>query len=469
MKRKNVIKKVLPAGLTLLALLMLGNLCLVIRETKFFLNWKADFKDWQEEVVCMLAEEMADMLVPTGSYLSEDHADTLLEWMLTYIGQIIPVQGYLNEMVIKNEEGKNPFEEESSFYLEVEEMELETDGGEEETDSLEILETERQDELGTAEMNSEYGGSGVEVLESVEEAENRRDGWEVTVWQQENIVYYQPLEGDGGGEEETQEVFLSRLLQSSAYSLEKLKDFDFFMQKFFTVRETTSIRSGELSAEELLSHDARMKGGNESPQILIYHSHSQEEFCDYIAGEAGRQILDVGTYLSELLSETYGYYVVHDRTPYDVKDGVMDKNAAYTYAGEGIEKILEAYPSIEVIIDLHRDGVAEGVHLVTEVDGKPTAKIMFVNGISRTTLQGDISYLYNPYIQQNIAFSFHLQLAASQKYADFIRRTMISAYRYNLHYREKSLLVEVGAQTNTTEEAMNAMEPLAKLLNEVLG
>ena len=118
---------------------------------------------------------------------------------------------------------------------------------------------------------------------------------------------------------------------------------------------------------------------------------------------------------------------------------------------------------------MHRDGVDESVHLVTEVDGKPTAKLMFVNGISRTTLQGDISYLYNPYIQQNIAFSFHLQLAASQQYADFIRRTMISAYRYNLHYREKSLLVEVGAQNNTTEEAMNAMEPLAKLLNEVLG
>ena len=212
-----------------------------------------------------------------------------------------------------------------------------------------------------------------------------------------------------------------------------------------------------------------MKGGNENPQILIYHSHSQEEFCDYIVGESGRQILDVGTYLSELLSEKYGYYVIHDVTTYDVKDGVMDKNAAYTYAGEGIEKILEAYPSIEVIIDLHRDGVDESVHLVTEVDGKPTAKLMFVNGISRTTLQGDISYLYNPYIQQNIAFSFHLQLAASQQYADFMRRTMISAYRYNLHYREKSLLVEVGAQNNTTEEAMNAMEPLAKLLNEVLG
>ncbi len=461
MKRKNFTKKLFPAGLTLLALLMLGNLCLTVKETSLFLNWKADFKDWQEKVVCMLAEKMTGMLTPASTYLSEDHANTVLEWMLTYIGQTIPVQGYLNEETVKHTEGKNPFEEESSFYLEIEQMELEEETNIEELES----ELESESELETTiEL-------GIEVLESLEakETENRIEDREISVWQDGTIFYYQPLTLDSMDKEETQEVFLSRLIQSSAYSLEKLKDFDFFMQKFFAVRETTSIRSGELSVEGLLSHDVRMKGGNENPQILIYHSHSQEEFCDYIVGESGRQILDVGTYLSELLSEKYGYYVIHDVTTYDVKDGVMDKNAAYTYAGEGIEKILEAYPSIEVIIDLHRDGVDESVHLVTEVDGKPTAKLMFVNGISRTTLQGDISYLYNPYIQQNIAFSFHLQLAASQQYADFIRRTMISAYRYNLHYREKSLLVEVGAQNNTTEEAMNAMEPLAKLLNEVLG
>lgn len=465
-------------GLTLLALLMLGNLCFTIRETKFFLNWKADFKDWQEDMVCILAEEMTGMLVPASTYLSEDHADTILEWMLTYIGQTIPVQGYLSEMAVKNREGKNPFEEESSFYLEIEEMGLETEAKSEleieiETNTDTDIDIEKdknkQTEQSEWELNLAETESSVYETKEVESLEEGiKDVWEVTLWQDGNVFYYQPS-GNDSAEEETQEVFLNRLLQSSAYSLEKLKDFDFLMQKFYTVRETTSIRSGELSVEELLSHDVRMKGGNESPQILIYHSHSQEEFCDYIAGESGRQILDVGTYLSELLSEKYGYYVVHDKTPYDVKDGVMDKNAAYTYAGEGIEEILEAYPSIEVIIDLHRDGVDESVHLVTEVDGKPTAKLMFVNGISRTTLQGDISYLYNPYIKQNIAFSFHLQLAASQQYADFIRRTMISAYRYNLHYREKSLLIEVGAQTNTTEEAMNAMEPLAKLLNEVLG
>lgn len=480
MKKTNFRKRLFLAGLTLAALLMFGNFCQTLGETKWFYNWKAEFRDWQEEIVCILGEKMTNMLTPVSVYLSEDQADTIFEWMLTYIMQTIPVQGYLSERIGMNQEGKNPFEsleQKESFFLEIEktdlenleqnmEKETELESQIEQTEAIEILESSDigKESESIKESESEEETETEFLAEEVNETE-----WDVLLRQEGNIFYYQPSLSEFLKEEETQEVFLDRLLQSSAYSLEKLKDFDFLMQKFFTVRETTSIRSGELSVEELLSHDARMKGGNESPQILIYHSHSQEEFCDYIAGETGRQILDVGTYLSELLSKKYGYYVVHDMTPYDVKDGVMDKNAAYTYAGEGIEAILEIYPSIEVIIDLHRDGVNEGVHLVTEVDGKPTAKLMFVNGISRTTLQGEIGYLYNPYIKQNISFSFHLQLAASQQYADFIRRTMISAYRYNLHYREKSLLIEVGAQTNTTQEAMNAMEPLAKLLNEVLG
>ena len=130
--------------------------------------------------------------------------------------------------------------------------------------------------------------------------------------------------------------------------------------------------------------------------------------------------------------------------------------------------ILEANPTIEVAIDLHRDGVAEGTHLVTEVNGKPTAKIMYFNGLSRTTASGDIPYLKNPYISDNLAFSFQMQLAAAEYYPDFTRRIYLKGYRFNMHFCPKSMLVEVGAQTNTFEEAKNAMEPLADLFAKVL-
>ena len=77
---------------------------------------------------------------------------------------------------------------------------------------------------------------------------------------------------------------------------------------------------------------------------------------------------------------------------------------AYDYSEAAVRKILEENPSIEVLIDLHRDGVAEDTRLVTEINGKQTARIMFFNGLSRTRTNGEISYLKNPYIQDNLAF-----------------------------------------------------------------
>lgn len=97
------------------------------------------------------------------------------------------------------------------------------------------------------------------------------------------------------------------------------------------------------------------------------------------------------------------------------------------------------------------------------------ASIMFFNGLSRTTANGDIGYLYNPYIQDNLAFSLQMQITAEEYYPGFSRAIYLKGYRYNMHYCPKTLLVEVGAQTNTVEEAMNAMEPLADILAKVLG
>ena len=81
---------------------------------------------------------------------------------------------------------------------------------------------------------------------------------------------------------------------------------------------------------------------------------------------------------------------------------------------------------------------------------------------------GDIAYLENPNIADNLAFSFQMQLKAAEYYPDLTRRIYLKGYRYNMHYCPKTLLVEVGAQTNTVEEAMNAMIPLEDVLSDVL-
>ena len=250
--------------------------------------------------------------------------------------------------------------------------------------------------------------------------------------------------------------------------LEKFQDFNFVMSSFYTVDKTTSINSEQLNAPELVQMDLRMQTGREQPQILIYHSHSQEEFIDSIPGDPSTTIVGVGAYLTKLLRESYGYNVLHVTDTFDIVDGKLDRNQAYTFAQERISQILEENPSVEVVIDLHRDGVPEGKRLVTNVNGKETAKIMFFNGLSRTNKNGEITYLPNPYIKENLAFSLQMMLESKKYYPDLARTIYLRGYRYNLHLRPKTLLVECGAQTNTVQEEMNAMEPLADILNKVL-
>lgn len=252
------------------------------------------------------------------------------------------------------------------------------------------------------------------------------------------------------------------------YSLEKLNDYDFLVHNFYSISGITTIPRNQLNGKELVQMDLAMKNGNQAPQILIYHTHSQEAFVDSVEGEVSDTIVGVGEYLAKILREQYGYNVLHNTEAYDLIDGVLDRDKAYTQAYYSIEEILQRYPTIEVVLDIHRDGVKDHIHLVTEVNNKPTARIMFVNGISRSSSQGEIEYLYNPYVKDNLAFSLQLQLEAAKYYPEYTRRIMIKAYRYNLHFKPKSALIEVGAQTNTVSEAMNAMEPLAVMIDEVL-
>ena len=244
---------------------------------------------------------------------------------------------------------------------------------------------------------------------------------------------------------------------------EKLMDYDYLVQNFYRIDRTTTISSDQLNAAELLAKDLTINTDAGGPVILIYHTHSQEGYADSDGTEA-MTVVGLGDHLATLLQEIYGIPVLHDRGQYDLPS----RDSAYSKAEPAITQILKDNPSIQVVIDLHRDGVAEGTRLVSQVNGKDTAKIMFFNGLSRTTANGDISYLPNPYIQDHLAFSLQMQLAAAELYPDFTRPIYLKGYRYNMHLCPKSLLVEVGAQTNTFAEAKNAMEPLAHLLAQVL-
>ncbi len=203
-------------------------------------------------------------------------------------------------------------------------------------------------------------------------------------------------------------------------------------------------------------------------QILIYHTHGASEyFKDSRNGVIEDSVVGVGDALTREL-EKLGYGVYHDRTQYDRVNGGIDRSFAYNQSLDGITKIKQKYPDIEVMIDLHRDSVGKGKHTYTTIQGRKTAIVMFFNGMSRTK-SGPIAYLKNPNLKGNLAFSLQMKCKAMEYYDGFTKPIYLKGYRYNLHLLSKSLLIELGNENNTVEEAKNAAMPLADVLGKVLS
>jgi stage II sporulation protein P len=251
----------------------------------------------------------------------------------------------------------------------------------------------------------------------------------------------------------------------ATYSRKQLENPAFIKENFYTEDATTHISEEQLEYETLMGYDATLKQDNKDVQILIYHTHSQETYIDSVPDDKSTSIVGVGEHLSNILSTTYGFNVLHHLGEYDIES----RDYAYSRAMEGLENVLLQYPTIEVIIDLHRDETNEDTRLVTNIQGKSMAKFMFFNGLCYTKELGSLTNLPNPYIQDNLSFAFQLQLAAEEYYPGLMRRIYLKGYRYNLHYKPKSLLIELGSQTNTVEEAMNSCEPLAHIISMVLN
>ena len=244
----------------------------------------------------------------------------------------------------------------------------------------------------------------------------------------------------------------------------QLADYETLVRNFYAIDANTMAGSDQLSVEKLLGMDMTLPQEGDGPQILIYHTHSQEAFADSVPGDVNTGIVGVGECLTKILTEQYGYRVLHNTGQYDVET----RDNAYSRALPAVEQILAENPSIQVIIDLHRDEVAEETKLVTDIQGRPTARFMFFNGLSRTRKTGDIDYLANENQEANLAFSFQMQLKAAEYYPGLTRRIYLKGYRYNMHLRPRTLLVELGDQNNTVEEAINACDPLAHILDMVL-
>nr|WP_317357098.1 stage II sporulation protein P [uncultured Tyzzerella sp.] len=269
-----------------------------------------------------------------------------------------------------------------------------------------------------------------------------------------------------------EEVKNSTQISNSNIDVKQLQNLDYLRQKFYIVDATTGMSKDYFNVNNFLSTDLKIEKNGEEPKVLIFHTHPHEMFKDSNVNDINEGIVGVGTRLANILEQDYGIKTLHiTDSSFDMVNGRLQRNGAYERMEPVIQKVLEENPSIELVIDLHRDGVNEKTHLVENINGKPTAKIMFFNGISRIMENGklnNISNLPNPYIHTNLALSFNMQMKAMEKYPGFTRKIYIKPYRYSLHLKAKTMLIEAGAQTNTKEEMYNAMELLAELINDVI-
>jgi len=252
--------------------------------------------------------------------------------------------------------------------------------------------------------------------------------------------------------------------------ISKLRDLSYLSTHFYTVDSRTAFTAGDFNVDTMLNTDLKLDMSPPGPKVLIFHTHSQEMFADSDPNNLMDGVVGVGEKLAEILSNDYGIETLHDTGTYDVVDGQHEIIGAYERMEPVIEQILQDNPSIQVAIDIHRDGVPDNVKLETNINGVPTAQVMFFDGLCLQNESGKLVQYdqQNPYLETNLAFSFNAELIANSLYPDFARRIYLNAYRYSLNMLPKSMLIEVGAQTNTKEEAQNAMGPLAAVLAQVL-
>lgn len=198
------------------------------------------------------------------------------------------------------------------------------------------------------------------------------------------------------------------------------------------------------------------------PAVLIIHTHTTESYTgDYSASEDYRTLdesqnmLSIGDEVARIL-ENGGIIVIHDRELHDYPD----YNGAYTETRAAIKAYLKEYPTIRVVLDLHRDAAqtTEG-QLVTSatVGGQRSAQLMMVVGT-------DASGNHHPNWQENLSLALKLSVALEQENPGICRPISLRSQRFNLDLTEGSLLVEVGAAGNTHEEAIIAANALAQAL-----
>ena len=235
--------------------------------------------------------------------------------------------------------------------------------------------------------------------------------------------------------------------------------------KYFQMNYSCSLRP---SVKALLTQSLNWDLTGDEPTILIIHTHGTEAYTEtadsqyeeyggkYRTKDDRYNIISIGDELTRLL-EGAGLSVIHDRTPHDLND-YLD---AYDNSRVAVQKYLQQYPSIKMVLDLHRDAAeyADGTQWATSatVNGEKSAQLMFVVG---TNARG----LNHPNWQTNLSIAEKLNVLMEKTATGVTRPIDLRGQRFNHDLAMGAMIVEVGSAGNTHEEAMNAISVLAEAI-----
>ena len=230
----------------------------------------------------------------------------------------------------------------------------------------------------------------------------------------------------------------------------------------------------EINIKELLSSSIGFKiAKNNSPQVLIVHTHTTETYmtedADYYTSafssrtrDAQKNMVSVGNIVADKLNNA-GIKTLHDATEHDYPN----YTGSYSRAAKTINSYLKKYPTIKIVLDLHRDAVSSGnsdkVKLVTEINGKKAAQVMLVMG----SQSGSVTNF--PKWKENLKLAVRLQQKIEQKYPTLARPLSLMPKNYNESLTTGSLLIEFGTDANTLAEAHYSAELVGEAIAELLG
>ncbi len=223
-----------------------------------------------------------------------------------------------------------------------------------------------------------------------------------------------------------------------------------------------------VDANTLLSTPLAFASKSNEPRVLIVHTHTSEAYADSPGGRStddSQNVVRIGKEIADSLNRA-GIITIHDTT----KNDQPDYNGSYKNALSIIQKNLLAHPSLEIVLDVHRDytvrdaGTPSELHLkpTQTENGKNAAQIMFVMGT-------DAMDLHHPDWRHNLSFAVKIQNRLNEIHPNLCRPINIRTERFNQHMTKGSMIIEVGSSTNTLNEAIRAGGYIAEAIADVLN